>query len=324
MTRDTRQPEPTDRAGTPARSVARVGGVVLLARSASKGRERFGPRWRVGLTVLALFATGCRQLGNLTGKQDKPDLLEAELRTRERELQEARAEIAHLRQLADLHPGVPGYCPPGGVPPSIPHGGKPPAGGIPLRDVLLGNGTGGLDEDGRPGDEGLMVALVPKDDDGTAVKVPGTVQIAAFEISREGLKTPIGRWRITPEQLKKTWKSSLLSSGYFIPLQWDKPPGTDRVRVSVRFETTDGKPFEADKDFPVKPLPGVTPRTGGMGEELPPPGVLIGPGSALPGPTPGPTAPVGPVIPPGTEILPPPAYPTSSGPAAILKPFELK
>jgi len=270
------------------------------------------------LLAIAAFFTGCRQIGKLTGKQDKPDLLEAELRTRERELQEARSEIQHLRQLTGQHPGDPGYCPPppGAYAPA-PHGVKA-SGGIPLRDVLLGNGTGGLDEDGRPGDEGLMVALVPKDDDGAAVKVPGAVQIAAFEISREGLKTPIGKWRITPEQLKKTWKSSLLSSGYFIPLQWDKPPTADRVRIAVRFETGDGKAFEADKDVPVKLLPGVGTRPAEPtfpGNELPPPSVTIPPAAMLPG--------SGPILPSDAELLPPPAFPTSE-PAATLQPFVPK
>ncbi len=266
------------------------------------------------VSLLAFFATGCRQIGNLTGKQETPDLLEAELRTRERELQEARAEIQHLRQLnGGLHPGdLGGDCPPPpGVHSSAPHGVKT-TGGIPLRSVLLGNGTGGLDEDGRPGDEGLMVVLVPKDDDGTPVKVPGGVQISAFEISHEGLKSPIGRWRITPEQLKKTWKSSLLSSGYFVPLQWDKPPGTDRIRIAIRFETGEGKAFEADKDVNVKPLRGVAPRPAEppfAGDELPPPSVIIPPGAMLPGP----------ILAPDVDVLPPPAFPTSE-PAAILRP----
>jgi len=273
-------------------------------------------RFFAGLFLALSLATGCRQIGKLTGKQDQPDLLEAELRTRERELQEARAELEYLRQFnGGTIPG--GYCPPvpGAAVPVVPHGVRA-VGGIPLRDVQLGSGTGGMDQDGRPGDEMLTVVVVPKDDDGTAVKVPGTVHIAAFEVSREGLKSPIGRWRITPAQLKKTWKSSLISSGYFIPLQWDKPPTTDRARVTIRFETPDGKAFEADKDINVKPLPSVTPRPGMPlmppafpGDELPPPGIIIPPSAVLPGP-----------VFPDPEVLPPPGFP-SFEPAAVLKPF---
>ncbi len=47
---------------------------------------------------------------------------------------------------------------------------------IPVKEIVLARGTGGVDEDGVPGDEGLMVVVVPKDEDGAAVKVPAKVR----------------------------------------------------------------------------------------------------------------------------------------------------
>ncbi|MGL6094951.1 MAG: hypothetical protein ACRC7O_03990, partial [Fimbriiglobus sp.] len=86
------------------------------------------------------------------------------------------------------------------------------------------------------------------------------------------------------------WKSGLLSTGYMVPLQWDRPPTTARVRLTVRFTTLDGRDFEADKDVTVRPLP-----TSG-----PPPGPVSGPLGDVPA---DPAARVrGPV-----EELPPPA-----------------
>jgi hypothetical protein len=218
-----------------------------------------------------LLLTGCRGLGK---PDTKYDLLEAELRTRERELGECRAELNHLRLLNQTYQrqGVPCADPsfhpgPGGVPT------------LPLRDVTLGNGTGGVDDDGRLGDESLMAVVVPRDDDGAGVKVPARLVVFAAEVSPEGLKTPIGKWEVPPEQLRKTWRSGTFSSGYFVPLQWDRPPRTNRVRVSVRLVTLDGREFEADKDVTVRPLPGAG-LGGGQGvvpvppadvPELPPP-----------------------------------------------------
>jgi hypothetical protein len=129
-----------------------------------------------------------------------------------------------------------------------------------------------------------MVVVVPRDGDGAAVKVPGRVTVSAFEVSREGLKSPIGRWEIAPEQLRRTWKSGLLSSGYFVPLQWDKPPATERVRLVARLTTLDGREYEADKDVTVRPLTGIVPAPPAI---LPPPSV--------------------PQLPRGVEELPPPA-----------------
>jgi hypothetical protein len=48
-----------------------------------------------------LIGQGCKQASKLTGKQEKPDLLESELRTREREILEARSEIPAIAGLLD-------------------------------------------------------------------------------------------------------------------------------------------------------------------------------------------------------------------------------
>jgi hypothetical protein len=233
--------------------------------------------------VACFLFLGCRGLGK---PDTQYDLLTAELRTRERELLECRAERDQLRLLAQAYqrqlqsPGP--ACPPDGV---------APAPALPLRDISLGTGTGGVDDDRRPGDESLLVVVVPHDPDGAAVKVPARLTVFAYEVTPEGLKVPIGRWEVSPDQLRRTWRSGLLSSGYFVPLQWDRPPSTSRLRVVARLTTLDGREYEADKDVTVHPLPGVAPPA-----SAPPPSV--------------------PETPPKVEELPPPTV----RPAARLKP----
>jgi hypothetical protein len=229
------------------------------------------------LLVPVCCLLGCRGIGK---PDNKYDLITAELRTRERELREAEAELnqlrlmnqAYQRQLQAQPACGPSFHQDGGVPT------------LPLRDIALGPGTGGVDADQQPGDESLMVVVIPRDGDGAAVKVPAKVTVSAFEVSREGMKTPIGRWEVPPDQLRRTWKSGLLSAGYFVPLQWDKPPATERVRLVARFTTLDGREYEADRDVTVRPLFGAPPRPPTV---LPPPSV--------------------PELPRGVEELPPPA-----------------
>ena len=237
------------------------------------------------LALLVLACVGCKS-GSLVGKDKSYDLLEAELRTREREILELRGEVQHQRQLNltyQRQPAWEGYAQHGGqVSPTA------SAPTLPLKEIALGSGTGGVDEDGKPGDESLVVAIIPRDDDGTAVKVPGQAVIAVYEISPQGLKSQIGQWNVTHDQLRKAWKSGLLSSGYFVPLQWDKLPGTDRLRIVARFTSNDGQTFEADKDVTVRVLPGSRP--GGL------PTPTVTPPSVLP--------PQG--LPSSSEELPPP------------------
>ncbi len=268
------------------------------------------------LLVLPLV-TGCKS-------NNRYDLIEAELRTRERELADTRAALDRSRNLLRAYE----VAQQNNSPPTGPQVG---GGGVfmAVKEISIGRGTGGVDDDGLPGDEGLMVVVVPKDEDGSAVKVPARVQMAAWEITPAGLKNPIGSWTVPSDKLRPTWKSGLISSGYFISVPWQTPPSTDRVRIAVRLITTDGRAFEADRDVYVKPP--YPPRGGGNVLPYPQPAPGGAPGPAVPTiPTPpGGRQPLFPempppgvpsAVPPGTEELPPPA-PVDRG-ARLLPPVR--
>lgn len=213
------------------------------------------------LSILATFATGCR-----SGSDKRYDLLEAELRTRERELADAQAELNSIRGIQRMQ----APCPPEGITTS--------RSGPQARDISLGVGTGGYDADGKPGDEGLQVILVPKDDDGSALKIPGRLVISAYGVARDGTKSPVGLWDIPPEKLRAYWQTGLLSTGYKLSLQWHQAPTTEKVRVFAQLTTLDGKAYETDKDITVRPMtpPDQSPNTT-IPELPPPPGINVVP-----------------------------------------------
>src|SRR5258708_13808285 len=80
-----------------------------------------------------------------------------------------------------------------------------------LKDIALGRGTGGYDDDHQPGDEALQVVLEPRDTDGHTIKAPGTMYVTALEIRPEGTKVPISSWEVPPAKLPKPWKTRFLS-----------------------------------------------------------------------------------------------------------------
>jgi hypothetical protein len=164
-----------------------------------------------------------------------------------------------------------------------------------------------VDDDAVPGDEYLMVVIVPTDEDRSSVKAPGRASIAAWEYPPDGLKKLIGTWEVSAEQLRTTWKSGLLATGYFVPLQWQQFPTVERVRVAVRLTTVDGRVYEADRDISVRPVAAASPATPPILPYPVSPGVPICPPSTPRQPlTPGaPPAGVPPVL-PGYEELPPP------------------
>ena len=150
----------------------------------------------VALVSLLALCAGCQP-------HKRYDLIEAELRTRNRELLETRAALEQARTLNRAFEQQQQF-----VAQPVPSAALP-TGGVFVKDIQLARGTGGLDEDGAPGDEALMVVVVPRDDDGSAVKVPGRLQVAAAEITPQGLKNPIGSWDVPPKILSRNVGASL-------------------------------------------------------------------------------------------------------------------
>ena len=200
-------------------------------------------------TFLFSAATGCR----------RADLVEAELRTRERELRESRADLnqseaynqALQSELRDVRSSS-----------SSKLTSERASQIYTIREVVLGRQTGGYDDDNIPGDEALQVVLEPRDPDGQAIKAPGHLRVTALQISPEGLKTPLSTWEIPPQELRRTWRNGFLSTGYYVVLPWQNWPTTPRVRVIAHFTLADGRIFEADKDVTIRLRPdlrGLTP-----------------------------------------------------------------
>jgi hypothetical protein len=239
------------------------------------------------LSVCLFSAAGCRNC----------DLVEAELRARESDMRELRADLA--RSEADNQALVRELA-------SIRHGGAAKitpelaSQTYTLKQITLGRGTGGLDEDDCPGDEALQVVVEPRDADGHTIKAPGSVHVEALEISSEGLKVPLSSWDLTPEQVRLTWRNGLLSTGYFIVLQWKNWPAAEKLRVIVQFALVDGRLFEADKDVTIRLTPLAR-------RKIAPPDPAAGT------PSPGPI----PVLPPPRKVEP---KPTSTSKAWWLPP----
>ncbi len=197
------------------------------------------------LPFLVALSAGCHS-------NSRSELLEAELRTRELQVNNLRCELNRLEAYNDslqreVH-GIHGPVDPRFSPADS-------AQVLGLRSIALGRGTGGLDEDGRPGDEALQVLVEPKDTDGHTVKVPGTLFVQALGVTPEGLKQVQSSWEIPPDELRRTWKSGLLSTGYSLVLPWKTWPSTEKVRVVARLILADGRAFEAEKDITVRVNP---------------------------------------------------------------------
>lgn len=259
-----------------------------LVRATLKPVPRVG---RLGGCYLAVLGA----IGSLLGckSNQRYDLIEAELRTRNQEVRELRCALEQAKILNHAYEqqlrAQQGILSSQARPPTT-------ASGISVKQITLARGTGGYDEDGCPGDESLMVVAVPQDEDGSPIKVLGSLTVAAWQIEDNGLKTPIGQWEIPPEKLKQNWKTGLFNTGYVLLLPWQTFPTSSRIRVAVRLTTLDGQNFEADRDVSVRLLP---PQQRALPDPSRPK-PLLDPGTSHP-------APPDPLPPPIFELPPPEA-----------------
>lgn len=183
--------------------------------------------------------------------------VEAELRARENEVRELKEELHRLEAMNE------GFMREQAAKPNASAKVVPEyaAHTFQIKEVVLGRQTGGYDEDDCPGDEGLQIVLEPRDGDGHAIKAPGSLQVTALEIQSQGIKTGLSTWDIPPENLRRTWKSGLLATGYYLHLPWKNWPTASKIRVIARFTLADGRFFEADKDVTIRPTKNRKPDT---------------------------------------------------------------
>jgi hypothetical protein len=211
------------------------------------------------LLLLAPLLSGCRNC----------ELLEIALRSREQDIQVLREEVSQLEYHNEaLQREVHGLRQSDAykVTPEL------ATQTYTVKRIVLGTGTGGIDDDRKEGDEALQVVIQPMDNANDIIKTPGSADISAMEVTPEGLKLPLSAWKISADQMRQNWKQGVFSTGYVLKLPWQQTPHFENIRVIVRFETSDGRPFEADKDIKIRLNP----------QQKRPLPVIPGPGQAVP------------------------------------------
>ncbi len=113
--------------------------------------------------------------------------------------------------------------------------------------------TGGTETDDQPGDDGLTVVLVPQDADGELVKVPGTVEIEAFDLSHPEGAQRIGHWQFDADNSHQYWHNGVIQSGYQFELPWQDRPRSEKVLLHGRIVAADGRQFDTTHTIRIDP-----------------------------------------------------------------------
>jgi hypothetical protein len=108
-----------------------------------------------------------------------------------------------------------------------------------LRDVMISRYSGFYDKDKNGEPDRLIVYLEPVDQAGDVVKAAGTADVQLWDLSQDPNHALLASWRKGPEELFKTWLTTLLAVNY--RLVFDRPAGLPNDRpLTLKVVFTDG------------------------------------------------------------------------------------
>jgi len=204
----------------------------------------------VAIFGLSFCATGCASRGSLDVLEAQMLRYETRISELESKLEESQDELSTVRRESQSL--------------RIQQSKKVgDAGLLPEQAALLTKVTGirfhkfltsAENTDGNLGDDQLNVVLMPVDDDGDTLKLPGIIQLSAYDFAnskanRETTAAPkkIGYWEFTSRQSNDHWRNGFLASGYHFKLPWPEQPTNSELLLHARFTSTDGRNFDTTK-----------------------------------------------------------------------------
>jgi len=107
--------------------------------------------------------------------------------------------------------------------------------------------------DGKPGDDGLYLVLVPRNSLGEFVPEVGNLTLVVEETIADGSVSRVGRWEYGADELQDLLEPIGSAPGIHLPVEWlEHPPTTSQVEVYVKFTLEDGTTMVNRKTLPLK------------------------------------------------------------------------
>lgn len=102
--------------------------------------------------------------------------------------------------------------------------------------------TAGMDHDGEPGDDLLIVHVAPQSSTGEVLRFPADVEITAQDPALPDGEQTIARWKFAASEMRQYWVRGYLGTGYQFKLPWPEstPRNADLV-LRVEMQASDGR-----------------------------------------------------------------------------------
>jgi hypothetical protein len=113
--------------------------------------------------------------------------------------------------------------------------------------------SGGVNRDERPGDDAVVVLLSLVDDDGDAIKLPGSLQMTLIDPAFPEHERQVGEWRFSPAECRAKWTRGLTGAGFQFTVPLAKPVEHSQLVLHAKLTIGDGRAFDASQMIRVTP-----------------------------------------------------------------------
>ncbi len=107
-----------------------------------------------------------------------------------------------------------------------------------LASIEISGRSGLYDKDKDGTKESLVVYVRTIDDAGDAIKAVGSVEVQLWDLEAQD-DARLAQWRIKPEELKRLWSSTVMTSYYRLTFDVSKLLGDNEKELTVKVTFTD-------------------------------------------------------------------------------------
>lgn len=199
-------------------------------------------RYVLFVVSATLLGVGCASSKNMEALESRLRVSEDRAIEAERALSEAQREIATLRdEVVLVREQAAGQ------------GRVVSQGPRPTELAFVSLMTGGVDEDGSPGDEAVRAIVQPIADETGPIRAEGELVVELLDISAPADDRVCGSWRFEGQELRDLWSAGLFSTGYELTLAPQNRPLPDGALLLARFTTPEGDQLEATHTLKLRP-----------------------------------------------------------------------
>ena len=123
-----------------------------------------------------------------------------------------------------------------------------------VKSLVLSRRTGGLNLDDRPGDDGVLVVIEPRNSRGETVPIVGDLSLVLIDPAIAGEGGRYARWDFTAADAAALFRTENANdpAGLYLELPWPEvPPQHSRLKLFVRMKADDDRQLQLDRDLNV-------------------------------------------------------------------------